>query len=474
MIRQITSLLLVTLSSLFISTLAAAEEPALPSGLGDEPMLPSGRNSTDLPELPMGISENTADDRDVEDTAWEEDKTWQINGFWEARWGEWTHAQTFLSRHPLAENRVQLSVERAFDKVTLNVSGDLLYDKTVAFEKPDLESGNGWLDLRVANLVFSPSPFMDIRLGRQILTWGMGDLIFINDLFPKDWNAFLIGRESSYLKAPSDAIKISLFSKQANLDIVYTPRFDSDRYINGERAAYFNANLGRIAGTDAVIRTEKPDRWLNDQEIAIRLYRNFSAFEFALYGYEGYWKSPGGFNADTGNAVFPGLRVYGASFRGPWLKGIVSGEWGYYYSKDDTNGSKPFINNSEQRLLLTYEQELVSNLTLALQVYSVRMLNYSRYRKNLPEGIPSAQEDRHELSMRLTWLTINQKLNTSLFIRYSPSDKDIYLRPKLRYSLDDHWSYEVGGNIFYGTESYTFFGQFDKNDNIYAAIRYGL
>jgi len=37
--------------------------------------------------------------------------------------------------------------------------------------------------------------------------------------------------------------------------------------------------------------------------------------EVALYGYQGFWKSPGGFDPLTGNAIFPELRVYGASLR---------------------------------------------------------------------------------------------------------------------------------------------------------------
>jgi hypothetical protein len=35
-----------------------------------------------------------------------------------------------------------------------------------------------------------------------------------------------VGRDNEYLKAPFDAIKVSLFGKWANLDIVYTPQFD--------------------------------------------------------------------------------------------------------------------------------------------------------------------------------------------------------------------------------------------------------
>jgi hypothetical protein len=46
------------------------------------------------------------------------------------------------------------------------------------------------------------------------LDWA--DLIFINDLFPKDWESFFIGRDTEYLKAPSDAAKISLFGDWAS------------------------------------------------------------------------------------------------------------------------------------------------------------------------------------------------------------------------------------------------------------------
>ena len=51
----------------------------------------------------------------------------------------------------------------------------------------------------------------------------MGDLLFINDLFPKDWVSFFVGRDDEYLKAPSDSLKASFFNELFNLDFVYTP-----------------------------------------------------------------------------------------------------------------------------------------------------------------------------------------------------------------------------------------------------------
>ena len=65
---------------------------------------------------------------------------------------------------------------------------DLLYDPVLDRHSVRLEEGDGFLDLREANFILTPASLMDVKAGRQILTWGTGNLIFINDLFPKDWN----------------------------------------------------------------------------------------------------------------------------------------------------------------------------------------------------------------------------------------------------------------------------------------------
>ncbi|MHC4144834.1 MAG: hypothetical protein ACYSUD_08645, partial [Planctomycetota bacterium] len=151
---------------------------------------------------------------------------------------------------------------------------------------------------------------------------------------------------------------MSLFGERANLDIVYTPRFDHDRFITGRRISYWNSNLGRLAGQDAIVHTDKPNEWFGDSEIAARLYKNIDNYELALYGYHGYWKSPGGQNAAMSQAIFPDLNVYGVSARGSVGKGIGNVEFGYYESADDLSGRNPLINNSEMRYLVGYTREI--------------------------------------------------------------------------------------------------------------------
>jgi hypothetical protein len=388
----------------------------------------------------------------------------ETHGFYEIRGGYRLQNDKYEKDMSIMENRFQFDLFSYLDWGDIKVKGDVI---------GDLVTEEGDFDLREANIFTRPTEYMDVKVGRQILTWGTGDLIFINDMFPKDWQSFFIGRDTEYLKAPSDAAKVSLFSDWINLDIAYTPQFDPDRYISGERISYWNSNLGRTAGQNAIVHTDKPNDWFGDSEIAARLYKNINNYELAFYGYHGYWKSPGGQNVTMTQAIFPDLNVYGASLRGEVGKGIGNAEIGYYDSTDDTSGKKPLINNSEMRYLVGYTREIAKNLTMGLQYYIEQMLDYDQYKNNLPSG-PARDEYRNLTTLRLTKLLMNQNLRLSLFTYYSPTDKDVYMRPNANYKVSDNLAVELGSNIFFGDYPNTFFGQFRDNTNIYVGMRYSF
>ena len=466
-----------------------AAEPALPSGLGGgqkesevkEPQLPAGlgggqevgEEKDDQPSLPQGLSGSgagaEADERQAQDTAtWKQALDWPIHGFLDARIGHRMQSDPVQSEDAtMAEVRLQLDTMKYWEAadMQLDVTSDFVLDGIT-------EEGD--IDLRQLRLTWTPIPSVDIRAGRQVLSWGTGDQLFINDLFPKDWQSFLIGRDVEYLKAPGDAVRVGWFTDALNFNVVYTPRFDPDRYISGERLSFFHPGLGRIAGAENEIQTREPDDWFDDDEWAMRAYRTIGRYTAALYAYFGYWKSPAGTDPDTGKSTFPRLNVYGASVQGPLGPGIGNIEIGYYDSREDRSGDDPFINNSELRLLAGYEQELAHELTGSVQYYLEHMVDYSEYRNALPSGMKARDENRQVLTLRLTKLLLNQDLTLSLFTFYSPTDQDIYIRPKASYELTDAWTVEAGGNIFQGDHDWTFFGQFEDNSNLYAVVRYSF
>ncbi|MEN6575514.1 MAG: hypothetical protein ABFD90_04160 [Phycisphaerales bacterium] len=390
----------------------------------------------------------------------------EYHGFYEVRAGTRLLDDPYESKDlSIGEARYQFDLLSMRDWGDIKVKGDVYGD--FVEEQADF-------DLREANIFTRPSDSMDLKLGRQVLTWGTGDLIFINDMFPKDWVSFFIGRDTEYLKAPSDAVKVSLFSDAANLDVAYTPEFDSDRYITGERLSYYNPILGRRAGEDNEMMISRRREFFEEDETAIRLYRNVRNYELALYGYWGYWKSPAGFNETLTRATFPELYVYGASIRGTVGKGIANAEFGYYDSLDDRAGDDPLINNSEMRYLIGYTQEVARDFTAGVQYYVEQMLDYGDYEDSRFPGSPSRDEFRHVTTLRLTKLLMNQNLMLSLFTYYSPSDADVYMRPLVNYKVSDHLMYEVGSNVFFGDDEHTFFNQFHNNTNLYCGVRYSF
>ena len=452
---------------LLLASLAFADEPALPAGLG---------GGSSEPALPAGLGHDSGTTSVTAPSPSSSAFPVEVAGFWDVRVGTRLHADPVEDDMSLGEARLQAELNTRLSGIGLKAVGDVIADPVAEDRSVDLERGRGWFDLRQLNATWRPASFADLKVGRQILTWGTGDLLFINDNFPKDWVAFFIGRDVEYLKAPSDAAKVSLFGDWANVDAVYTPRFDADRYISGERISYYNASLGRRAGEDAVMETDRPDRWFRDDEWAVRVYRNVGAIEWAVYGYDGFWKSPAG-QTEDGRAAFPALSVAGASVRGPVVGGIGNVEVGCYDSRDDRDGADPMVRNSEWRFLMGVERDLSAvarDLTLGLQMYAEWIQDYDAYRRTLPDGSPASDEVRQVATVRLTKLLLQQNLECAIFAYYSPTDKDAYLRPRAAYKLNDRWRVEAGGNLFIASAPHTFFGQFEKNSNVYAALRVGF
>lgn len=457
-------------------TPAYASPPALPSGLDQSspstPLLPEGLGTLSGASAPSD-TEKAGNSR-LTDDSFSDEHAFILEGFTEARAGSRVRGDGTQKDTSIAEMRIQLELEGETDWAQYAVTADFIHDSVIDESGVDLDRGQGWVDLREANMLFRPADFVDVKIGRQVLTWGTGDLLFINDLFPKDWNAFLIGRNEEYLKAPSDAVKFAFYHDAFNVDVIYSPEFDSDRYVDGYRLSYFNQGLNRIVGKDVPVNTEILDDSFSDDEVAVRAYGLIGQNEAALYYYNGYWKSPAGSSPSTGLFTFPALSVYGASIRGPFAGGIANAEIGYYDSRDDSDGTDPFIRNSEWRLLIGYERELAPELTGAFQYYIESMEHHDSFKAGIPSGLYVADKNRQVITARITKLLYNQRLTLSFFNFWSPSEDDGYFRTTINYAASDRWTWEGGFNVLYSDRRETFYGQLKDNSNVYLAIRFGF
>lgn len=366
----------------------------------------------------------------------------------------------------LGEGRLQL--ELSYD----GLKSSRLFLKTDFIGDAIEEQGE--VELREAFLDLSPFHFLDLRGGRQILTWGTGDLVFVNDLFPKDFVSFFIGRSYEYLKAPSDALKFSFYPGPFSLDFVTIPHFTPSSVPTGERLSTFNPFTNRITARGERLKMREPATQFEDTELAFRFYRTFGSYEADVYGFHGFFKEPLGMDAARGALFFPRLSAYGASVQGPLLQGVANFEFAYYDSREDRTGKNPLIENSSWRYLFGYERELWSDFTFRAQYFLEQMQDFQAYRASVPTGSPKRKELRHLLFLRLTQLLQYQTVELSLVAFYGPSDGDGHLNPQASYKITDRWSIALGANFFWGRKDHTPFGQLDNNDNLHLRLRYSF
>jgi len=394
----------------------------------------------------------------------EDEKTGlQWTGFIEGALGSrWDTDPQTGSKGTLREVRVRAETDWANDALSIGFKGDVLYDDIV--EEFDV-------DIRDLTLAFSPGTNLDVKLGRQVLTWGTSDLVFLNDLFPKDWVSFFSGRDTEYLKAPSNSARFNLYTSLVNIDFAWTPVFEPDNYLTGERFSFFSPLAGGKVAPDPPLSADEPTQNFGNGEFALRLFRTINGTEYALYGYRGFFKQPLGLN-DQLMPDFPPMTSLGGSLRRSQWSGLVNAEVSYYFSRDDRNGSDPSIPNDQLRLLLGFEREAITNFNIGIQYY----LEWTQDHDDLIENSPTPEfepdEYRYLFTTRLTYRAMMDKLIWSLFVFYSPSDKDYYVRPKLTWRYSDQWTLEGGLSLFNGADEHTFFGQLDDNSNAYARVRY--
>jgi len=306
------------------------------------------------------------------------------------------------------------------------------------------------------------------RLGRQVITWGVGDLLFINDTFPKDWVAFFTGQPMQYLKLGSDGLKLNAFPGPANFELVIAG-FRPDNTPTSRRFIFADPLPSGLPR-----RTLEPGNDSGEVEISGRVSGYLANWELAGYVSRTHYRSPAW--RVTGSEIvgtYPRLNTAGASLTGPIGKGVVSLEAGYYDSPQDRDGRDPSVENNQFRGLVGYSRQLWEDATLGLQLYGEWMRDYAAYRGTLPAGFPVKDRLRKVTTVRFTQLFAHQTVTFNLFAFLGLSEEDRYIIPSLRYAFSDNLWAEAGANLFGGKRD-GMFGSMQDNSNVYLTVRYAF
>jgi len=311
---------------------------------------------------------------------------------------------------------------------------------------------------------------IEIRAGRQMITWGIADRLFINDVFPKNWTAFFAGQPLEYLKIGSDALKLSAFGDSWDLELVGIPFVQTDVTPTSNRFVVFDPGFA----------VHEPSNRLSNGEAAARLHTSFGSLDVALYAFRGHWHQPDkGFDPAGSTVIFPRLENYGFTLQDSILGGVLSAEGGYYRSVDDSAGIDPFTANSQLRYLASFEREIVTDVTVAVQAYGEIMDNHTAYLAAAqpafaagagPQPLPEHRKIG-TVNVRALWL--NQTLTTSLFAMAVAGGGRMFI-PDVHYAVTDEFSVNLGAHAFWGGPDSWMLGMMKHDDNVYANIKWSF
>ncbi|GAB4324413.1 MAG: hypothetical protein Kow0074_17380 [Candidatus Zixiibacteriota bacterium] len=367
--------------------------------------------------------------------------------------------------YPRSELRAQMKVQGYGDRGQFFVRADFVSDATAGDRSE--------VDLREAYVKATLFDWLDVKIGRQVATWGTGDLIFANDLFAKDWQAFFSGLDDTYLKPPQDLMRMTAYLNGVTLEVALSPYFTPDNLPHGTRLSVYNPFLGRTVGAESAPMVYRPTKTLRNGEAFGRFFGNSGSYEWALYGYKGFWPTPQGFTMD-GVLYYPRMWSAGGSLRGPIGSYLLHAEAAAYVSQDDTGGDDPMIANSQIRGFIGLDRSLANEWTIGVQYYGEYMLDHDLYLMGVPPGGPVFDELRSTVTARIHKFMRNQTVQLQLFGYWGISDKDWHLRPEASYKVTDAISWTVGGSLVDGDENYTMFGQFRDNSNVFTRVRYSF
>ncbi|MDZ4261009.1 MAG: hypothetical protein U1B30_01585, partial [Pseudomonadota bacterium] len=139
----------------------------------------------------------------------------EVNGILQSHTAARMHTDSCDSNDceiPFSELRAQLKADYATNDNAHSFTANLELVQDFVFDETSARARELYWDWT--------KDAIQLRTGRQMITWGTGDMLFINDVFAKDWNAFFGGMPMDFLKRPTDAIKFDFYPGNTTIETV--------------------------------------------------------------------------------------------------------------------------------------------------------------------------------------------------------------------------------------------------------------
>jgi hypothetical protein len=311
---------------------------------------------------------------------------------------------------------------------------------------------------------------VDVRIGKQIITWGRADAINPTDnLTPKDFT-LLSARDEEERRTGTAAVKANLYRDSYTLSLTWLP--------------YFNpSTIPLTAPPGFTISEEKHDQgdW-TDQGFAVKLDQTGGEVDWSLSYYYGRDVLPVGRPLSATNTVLMHnrLHVVGADAARNFGRYGVRGEIAYVQTQNP-QGTDPFIKKPYVFAVLGADRDVTEDVNVNVQVYQRTIINY-RDPFQVPNPVDrnvsvlnavfNQQLDRVQagLTGRIKATAFNKTLEGELLGVWNSNRGDFFLRPSLAYAFTDVWKGFIGYDIFNGQRN-SLFGRLEPTTAFFLELR---
>ena len=311
---------------------------------------------------------------------------------------------------------------------------------------------------------------VDLRAGKQIITWGRADAINPTDvLTPKDFT-LLSARDEEERRIGTTALKTNYYHGDYTLSVIWLPIFNPS-----------TISLTAPPGFRITEDKRSQGRW-TEQGFAAKLDRTGGEIDWSVSYYYGLDVIP------TGRSVTPTLvqlthnriHMVGADFAKTLGRYGLRGEAAYVHTQDP-DGSDVVVKNPYVFYVLGVDRDITEDLNINLQAYQRFIINYQDVFQVQDPAVRNVavlnvifqqQMDRIQegLSGRIKAQWWNDTLEAELLGVWNANRSDFFVRPSVAYAFTDRWKGFLGWDVFNGRKE-SLNGFLQNNTSFFAELR---
>lgn len=313
-------------------------------------------------------------------------------------------------------------------------------------------------------------PSLDVRVGKQIITWGRADALNPTDnLTPKDFT-LLSAKDEEERRIGSYAIKANVYRGTYTLSAIWIPLFNP-------------STIPLTAPPGLTITEDKRDSGaFTYQALALKLDQTGGDLDWSVSYYAGLDVNPIGVPLSPTRIELRHTRiqVVGGDFARTVGRYGMRGEVAYTHTQN-ASGADPFIKKPFLFAVLGADRDLAEDLNVNLQVYQRTIVNYRdpfaisdpvvRF-ASVQNATFNQQLDRYQFGLtgriKATWW--HQTLESEVLGVWNANRGDVFVRPSLAYAFTDVWKGFIGWDVFTGQRN-SFFGRLQPTSAFFAELR---